>query len=154
MKKKVARIRKISKTRSELKEQIKNTQRSLAAPNLNQQMTDLLEEQILSMTMMKKKMGVDLLSEFVSKPIAEAISPKTMDTIRRYNEIRTMMSETATTREKEPTTEKSKTGSNKTTPEKVKITKPLEPVKSRKPIKKKVVEKKKSNYDNNEMMIT
>ena len=117
-------------------------------------MTDLLEEQILSMTMMKKKMGVDLLSEFVSKPIAEAISPKTMDTIRRYNEIRTMMSETATTREKEPTTEKSKTGSNKTTPEKVKITKPLEPVKSRKPIKKKVVEKKKSNYDNNEMMIT
>lgn len=152
MKKKVARVRKISKERSELKKEIKKTQRSLAAPDVNPQFAEILENNLLQMTLMKQKKGVDLLAEFVSKPIAEAISPRTMNAIEQYNQRAAILRDRVREQPKEKTTEESskkRSGSNsskQTTPEKVKRTEPLEPVKpKRRPIKKTV---KKANYDN------
>lgn len=152
MKKKVARIKKISKERSDLKKEIKKT-RTMLTNNLDQQVMDMLENNILKLTLWKEKKGVDLLSEFLSKPVAEALSPRTMNAVEQYNQRTAIFRDREREQPKEKTTEESskkRSGSNSSkqnTPEKEKITKPLEPIKPRKV-------KKKSNYDNNEMMAT
>lgn len=83
--KKINRIRKISKERSKAKTQLKELKKTRQGSLENQQTLDIIDNSIVSLNVMKTKLGVDLLSEFVSKPIAEKILSKSVKEINAYN---------------------------------------------------------------------
>ena len=82
--KKINRIRKISKDRSKAKKDLKELQKTKIASD-NEQTVDIINDTMVRLNVMKTKLGVDLLSEFVSKPIAEKILSKSVREIKAYN---------------------------------------------------------------------